>query len=135
MLTANLNTQIRLFESFPRQVQVAIVAYANAAKLPPATVIEFVLTHFLELDPRTIGELQSTIEEDSILAELPAFLQVGIAQYAIENEMPPEFVVELAIAHFLDSDSVTFDDCQVGVQRDRVELLKLHRGTEQVRAA
>ncbi|MGG6295036.1 hypothetical protein ACQ4M4_11470 [Leptolyngbya sp. AN02str] len=37
--------------------------------------------------------------------------------------MPPEFVVELAIAHFLDPDSVTFDDCQVGLQGDRVELL------------
>jgi hypothetical protein len=49
--------------------------------------------------------------------------------------MPAEFVVELAIAHFLNPDSVTFDDCQVGVRRDRVELLKLHHEARQAAAA
>lgn len=135
MLTSNLNTQIRIFESLPRQIQSAIVAYANAAKLSPADVIEFALTHFLGLDTKKISELQNPVYEDSILAELPTAIQSEIAQYAVASEMPPEFVVELAIAHFLDPDSVTFDDCQVGVQRERVELLKIYRDAQQAKAA
>jgi len=47
----------------------------------------------------------------------------AIAHYATAHAMPPEFVIELAIAHFLDPDSVTFDDCQVGLVRDRLNLL------------
>lgn len=131
MLASNLNTQIRLFDSLPRKVQSAIVAYANAAQLPPASVIEFALSFFLELDGRTTSEQQSSVEEGSVLAELPPYIQAAIVQYAVENEMPPDFVVELAITHFFDPDSVTFDDCQIEVQRDRVELLKRHQNVQQ----
>ncbi len=135
MTTSDLNTQIRIFDSLPRRVQSAVVAYANAAKLPPAAVIEFMLTHFLELEARLPDEQRSSVEDSSMLSELPFFIQTAIAQYADENEMPPEFVVELAIAHFLDPDAVTFDDCQVGVQREQVELLKLRHHTQQATAA
>lgn len=128
----NFNTQIRLFDSLPRQVQSAIVGYANAAKLPPSAVIEFALTQFLDVNPEISGKRSTSINDDSILTELPLFLQIGIEQYAIDNEMPPEFVVELAIAHFLDPDSVTFDDCHITVQRDRVEQLKLQWNTQQI---
>jgi hypothetical protein len=38
--------------------------------------------------------------------------------------MPSEFVVELAIDHFLDPDSMTYEDCQVGVGRSQVERLQ-----------
>lgn len=53
----------------------------------------------------------------SILDNIPTSLQQTIKSYAAEQEIPPKFVVELAIAHFLDPDSATFDDCQIGLQR------------------
>ncbi|NER24362.1 MAG: hypothetical protein F6J86_40920 [Symploca sp. SIO1B1] len=63
----------------------------------------------------------------SILDELPAALRIEIENYAAEDELPPEFVVELAIAHFLDPDSMTFDDCQTGLQQDQLALLRLEK--------
>lgn len=128
MVASHLNTQIRLFESLPQRIQSALVAYANAAKLSPAAVVEAALALFLELERNSDQEPPSAIEESSILAELPIATQTAIAHYATANEMPPEFVLELAIAHFLDPDAVTFDDCQVGVQREQIELLKRYAG-------
>jgi hypothetical protein len=124
MVASNLNTQIRLFESLPQRIQSAIVAYANAAQLSPAAVVEAALALFLELDNSSTQGAQSAVTEGSILTELPGSMQTAIVHYAQANEMPPEFVLELAIAHFLDPDSVTFDDCQVGVQREQIERLK-----------
>jgi predicted transcriptional regulator len=135
MSVPTLNTQIRLFDSLPRQVQSAVVGYANAAQLPPSVVIEFAIAQFLELESENLEGHLSSIEEGSILSELPPFIQVGIEHYALESEMPPEFVVELAISHFLDPDSVTFDDCQVSIQRARVEQLKTHWHDRQAIAA
>lgn len=126
MLAQNLATQLRLFDSLPRRIQSAVVGYANAAQLSPATVIEFALTRFLDFKSQQADAAESCAEDDTLLSELPPALQIAIGQYATENEMPPDFVVELAIAHFLDPDSMTFDDCQVGVQRDQVERLKHH---------
>ena len=54
---------------------------------------------------------------------------------AAEDEMPPELVVELAIAHFLDPESVTFDDCLVGLQHDQVKLLRQQKRDQQATAA
>jgi hypothetical protein len=119
MVASNLNTQIRLFESLPHRIQSAI-----AAQLSPAAVVEAALALFLELDNSSTQGAQSAVTEGSILAELPGSMQAAITHYAQANEMPPEFVLELAIAHFLDPDSVTFADCQVGVQREQIELLK-----------
>jgi|SRR6476646_10066640 len=130
-----LNTQIRLFDSLPRQVQSAIVGYANAAKLPPYAVIEFAIAQFLELHSESLGEQPKSIRDGSILTELPLFLQSGIERYTIENEIPSEFVVELAISHFLDPDSVTFDDCQISVQRNRIEELRLYWSNQEKTAA
>lgn len=135
MYMADLNPKIRLFESLPRRIQSAVVGYANAANLSPSAVIEFTLIHFLNLASKTVDDSVSSkvLEDDtSFLSELPAFLRVAIAHYATTHAMPPEFVVELAIAHFLDPDSVTFDDCQVGLVRDRLTLLL---SSQQVTAA
>lgn len=126
MFSSTINTQLQLFNSLPQRVQSAIVGYANAADLSPAAVIEFGLIQFLDLDYQGFVREQDAVKDSSILADLPVPIRAAVEQYAIENEMPAEFVVELAIAHFLDPDSVTFDDCQIGVDRDRVELLKLH---------
>jgi len=130
MYTADLNPKIRLFESLPRHIQSAVVSYANAANLSPSAVIEFTLIHFLDLTAKRVDDSVSfnvVEDETSFLCELPAFLQTAIAHYATTHAMPPEFVVELAIAHFLDPDSVTFDDCQVGLVRDRLDLLLSHQ--------
>lgn len=135
MFSSTLNTQLQIFNSLPQGVQSAIVGYANAADLSPAAVIEFAIIQFLDLNFQTLSREHDAAEDSSILTDLPSSIQAAIEQYAIENEMPAEFVVELAIAHFLDPDSVTFDDCQVGVRRDRVELLKLHHKARQTTAA
>jgi hypothetical protein len=126
MFSSTVNTQLQLFNSLPQRVQSAIVGYANAADISPAAVIEFGLIQFLDLDGQGFVREHDAVKDSSILADLPVPIRAAVEQYAIENEMPAEFVIELAIAHFLDPDSVTFDDCQIGVDRDRVELLKLH---------
>ena len=135
MFSSTPNTQLRIFNSLPQAVQSAIVGYANAANLSPAAVIEFGITQFLDLNSQTLGRELNAVEDSSVLADLPAAIRAAIEQYAAENEMPAEFVVELAIAHFLDPDSVTFDDCQTAVQRDRVERLKLHHEAQRATAA
>lgn len=135
MQTPNSGNQTDIFTSLPDVVQEAIVAYADEAKLRPVAVIEFAIANFLELDSIPIDDLPGHAEDGSFLADLPASLRTKLQQYATETEMPPEFVVELALAHFLDPDSVTFDDCEVRVQRERVELLKQNRDTQQATAA
>jgi|FLYL01.1.fsa_nt_gi hypothetical protein len=135
MFSSTLNTQLQIFNFLPQAVQSAIVGYANAADLSPATVIEFGIVQFLDLNFQTLSREHDATADSSILSDLPASIRAAVEQYALENEMPAEFVVELAIAHFLDPDSVTFDDCQVGVRHDRVELLKLHHEARQATAA
>lgn len=111
MHTSNSGNQTRIFTSLPDAVQEAIIAYADEASLLPQAVIEFAIANFLELDSMPTDDRQSHTEDDNLLADLPTFLRAEIQQYATETEMPVEFVVELAIAHFLDPDSVTFNDC------------------------
>lgn len=45
-------------------------------------------------------------------------------QYAEKTKIPPELVIELAIAYFLDPDSMTFDDYQVRVEKSSIIWLK-----------
>ncbi len=135
MFSSTLNTQLQIFNSLPQGVQSAIVGYANAADLSPAAVIEFAIIQFLDLSFQTLSSERNVPQDGSTLTDLPSSIRAAVEQYALENEMPAEFVVELAIAHFLDPDSVTFDDCQIGVRRDRVELLKLHHEARQATAA
>lgn len=127
MSISNPNTKSQIFNSLPQKVQSAIVAYAESAELSPDLVITFAIAHFLELESIPVYDTQSHTESSSILDDLPTSLKTEIENYAAEDDMPPEFVVELAIAHFLDPDSMTFDDCQTGLQQDRLELLKLQK--------
>jgi hypothetical protein len=46
-------------------------------------------------------------------------------QSRIFDSLPQK--VQSAIAHFLEPDSMTFNDCQTGLQRDRLELLRLKK--------
>lgn len=139
MLTSNFNTQSRIFDSLPERVQEAIAAYADAADILPDAMIQFAIAHFLELEYIPPDTKKNPPKTGNVLDDLPGSLRHEIRNYAVEQEMPPEFVVELAfakrlqrrIAHFLDPDSVTFDDCQVGLQRDRIELLRHQQQVQQ----
>ncbi len=135
MLTSNFNTQSQIFASLPELVQEAIAAYADAADLLPDAVIQFAIAHFLELEYISPNNKQNPPKTGNVLDDLPGSLRHEIGNYAVEQEIPPEFVIELAIVHFLDPDSVTFDDCQVGLQRDRIELLRHQKQVQQQAAA
>ena len=98
-------------------------------------MIEGALKHFLELDTSLSSGSTRTARDTSLLAVLPPVLQSQAIQYAEQTEIPPELVIELAIAHFLDPDSVTFDDCQVKVEQTSIAWLKQYAGNEAATAA
>jgi hypothetical protein len=63
-----------------------------------------------------------------ILNQLPLNIREALEAYATETEMPIEFVIEMAIASFLDVDSTTFADCRTdppGRLREKIETLEI----------
>lgn len=98
MLTSNFNTQSQIFDSLPERVQDTIDAYADAADISPDAVIQFAIAHFLELEYISPDTKQNSFETGNVLDVLPGSLLHEIRNYAVKQEMPPEFVVELAIA-------------------------------------
>ncbi|MEM9161742.1 MAG: hypothetical protein AAGC54_01565 [Cyanobacteria bacterium P01_F01_bin.4] len=116
--------QTRIWNSLPDDIKSAVLTYARGAELVPRLVIEFMIARFLELDVTLLKSRQTLADDNTFLADLPLQLQTKVRQYAVDTEIPPEFVIELAIAHFLDPDSVTFDDCQISVRRDLVDWLE-----------
>jgi len=117
-------TDNRILDSLPDDIGAAILTYARESGLSANAVIEGALKHFLELDTALDNEATITVEDTSLLAVLPPILQSQAIQYAEKIEIPSELVIELAIAHFLDPDSVTFDDCQVKVEKTSIAWLK-----------
>ena len=117
-------TDERILEFLPDRIRAAILTYAHESELTANAVIEGALKHFLELDTSLSHEPVQVSENTSLLAALPPGLQSKAEQYAEKTEIPSELVIELAIAHFLDPDSVTFDDCQVKVQQNSIAWLK-----------
>ena len=124
MAIADSMTDERILESLPDRIRAAILTYARESELAANAVIEGALKHFLELDTSLSHEPVQVSEATSLLAALPPGLQSKAEQYAEKTEIPSELVIELAIAHFLDPDSVTFDDCQVKVQQNSIAWLK-----------
>jgi stage III sporulation protein SpoIIIAA len=64
----------------------------------------------------------------NILDYLPERIRQAMEEYSQETQLSPELVIELAIAHFLDVDSVTFEDCQIdslGQLREQNKILKI----------
>jgi hypothetical protein len=61
--------------------------------------------------PEQTNEHLSPIAAKMILAALPDRIQHALLSHAAETEYPVEMVLEMAIAGFLDSEAVTFDDC------------------------
>ncbi|MGB7412970.1 MAG: hypothetical protein WA902_02075 [Thermosynechococcaceae cyanobacterium] len=131
----NSTTDHRILQSLPDDICAAILTYANESALKPDAVIEGALKHFLELDTTLSNEPISAAEDTSLLVELPSVLQSWAIEYAEKIEIPSELVIELAIAHFLDPDSVTFDDCQVKVEQTSIAWLKQYAGNESATAA
>lgn len=128
-------TDDRILDALPAEIRAAISTYANESGLSANAVIEGAIRHFLELDTSLKNEVISTAEDTSLLAALPPILQSQVLQYAEQTEITSELVIELAIAHFLDPDSVTFDDCQVKVEQASIAWLKQYADSKTVTAA
>ena len=111
MTSQNSTTDNCILEPLPDNIHAAILTYANESSLTPRAVVEGALQYFPELDASLSNKAVSVTDGRILLAGLPLVLQSRAKQYAQNNEMPYEFVIELAIAHFLDPDSVTCDDC------------------------
>ena len=63
-----------------------------------------------------------------ILNHLPTNIREALEAYAEETDLPVEFVIEMAIASFLDVDAVTFSDCRIdspGRLREQIEMLRI----------
>ena len=61
-----------------------------------------------------ILEQLSPTDAQIILARLPEKIRVSLMNRAKEIEYPIEAVLEMAIASFLDSEALSFTDCQPG---------------------
>ncbi len=135
MTIQDATTDNRILQSLPDDIHAAILTYASKSALTPDAVIEGALKRFLELDTSLDDERVIAADDTSLLAVLPAILQSRAMQYADKTEIPAELVIELGIAHFLDPDSVTFDDCQVKVHQNSIAWLKQYAGREAATAA
>ncbi|MEO0538263.1 MAG: hypothetical protein AAF215_30930 [Cyanobacteria bacterium P01_A01_bin.123] len=129
------NSQTGLMASLPEEIQSALMTYARASELSPQSVIEYMIARFLEVDATQLEPQPPANDAPDLLAHLPLRLQAEIQQYASAIEVPSEFVIELSIAHFLDPDSVTFDDCQISVAPHLIALLKQHHQHQTATAA
>jgi predicted transcriptional regulator len=130
MLSESTNTH-SILEFLPPSIRTVIETYGQTAHLSPQLVVEVAIAEFLEIDGlndlATPSDVSNRQAVSQILDLFPVDLKSAIDAYAHELEMPSEFVVELAIAHFLDPDSMTYEDCQTGVARAQVERLKQKR--------
>lgn len=133
MPTSPSTSQSQVVSHFPLEIQAALAAYADAVTISTQDVIEIVIASFLEADTDS-QQVEVSGTADDPLTDLPLAMQTRIRQYAQFYEMPSEFVLELAIVHFLDPDSVTFDDCRITTQREQTEWLQ-HKWATQVDAA
>jgi predicted transcriptional regulator len=130
MLSESTNTR-SILEFLPPSIRSVIETYGQMTDASPETVVETAIAEFLEID--WLSHLTHRVDAPNrqaayqILDLIPLNLRAAIDEYANEVEMPSEFVVELAIAHFLDPESMTYEDCQVGIGRAQVERLKQKR--------
>lgn len=133
MPTSHSTSQYQMVNQLPLEIQAVLAAYADAVNISTQDVVEIIVASFLETDTDSQQVEVSEATTDP-LADLPPAMQTRIRQYAQFYEVPPEFVLELAISHFLDPDSVTFDDCQVNIHREQAEWLQ-HKWSVQADAA
>lgn len=70
----------------------------------------------------------SPLAAKTILGVLPSKISSALVEYAESIDYPVEFVLEMAIAGFLDLDAMTFSDCRVaspGRLREKIEMLQI----------
>jgi len=60
---------------------------------------------------QTIKEHLSPEAAQAFLQLLPEKIRLGLLTYATQVEQPVESVIEMAIAGFLDEDSISFSSC------------------------
>lgn len=60
---------------------------------------------------QTIKEHLSPEAAQAFLQVLPEKIRLGLLTYATQVEQPVESVIEMAIAGFLDEDSISFSSC------------------------
>jgi hypothetical protein len=63
-----------------------------------------------------------------ILNHLPTNIRDALEAYSQETDLPVEFVIEMAIAAFLDVDAVTFAECRAespGRLQEQIEMLQI----------
>ncbi|MEO1149070.1 MAG: hypothetical protein AAFY26_26285 [Cyanobacteria bacterium J06638_22] len=137
MSAPNYPKTSRLLSSFPQKVQESIHAYSEAAGVSPQTVIEYAIIHFLDIEEQLpVDYRQHYGESKTALGGLPVFLRDHIEAYAQRDpDMPPEFVVELALVFLHDPDAATFEEWYPGVLREGVERLQAYRNRQPVAAA
>lgn len=143
MQTADSTTTSTILSHFPERIQAALRAYGAEINLPPEAVVQLAIGYFLESADIAPGlsnqdSPNGTASPDAnseILTHLSSPMQKGIGQYATEYEFPPEFVIELAVTFLLDPEASSFEDCQVGVQREQVYLLQQYSKHHQAEAA
>lgn len=118
----------RIFASLPEPVQETLIAYGKVVGLSPRDIIEFAIIHLLDLE----SQLPDNYREDygsreTLLSELPTFLQQQIELYAQEDEtMPLEGAIESALVFFQDPDAMTFDECYPGIRLEAIEQLEAY---------
>jgi hypothetical protein len=97
---------------------------ANAARVPLGLSAILLQQH----NAKPTMQKTDTTRLKNILDYLPERIKQAIEEYCTYSQLSPELVIELAIAHFLDVDSVTFDDCQIdspGKLREQNKILKI----------
>ena len=127
MLLKDKHIERLIWDAYPEPVQKVIEFYAKVTSMSPQDVIEYAIACFVGIDRKPSDIDKLLIEEGEISAFSP-YIQKGIHSHAAEIEYPPEAVLEMAIASFLDPDAVTFDDCFPGIDRDKVSQLKRFYG-------
>jgi hypothetical protein len=61
---------------------------------------------------QSITEHLSPEAAQIFLSTLPEKIRLGLLTYSAQIEQPVEAVIEMAIAGFLDEDSISFTNCQ-----------------------
>jgi hypothetical protein len=139
MHTADSTTKATILSHFPERIQAALRAYGVETNLSPESVVKLAISYFLESADLNVDLSDqgppNVLPNQNLLAHLPYAMQKGIEQYAAEYEFPAEFVVELAVTFLLDPDASSFEDCQVGVQKEQIHLLQQYRRNHQAEAA
>ncbi|NJK70364.1 MAG: hypothetical protein HC941_31100 [Microcoleus sp. SU_5_3] len=62
----------------------------------------------------------------SLMAHLPDYVKVALIAKANELECSLEAVIEMAIASFLDSEALSFEDCLLSQRLQKSKLVESH---------